>query len=171
MMNSANRKSVPKNSLEKKVFRVSMIGSFLLGIVLMVIFLGIYSHSLATQYIVESFALCKSTRLAVRDQGYPDGLIQDIIDRYEGLSDAERATTGSAGYREKFADFIAFSAPEAIIMFGGLTKAGDFLMKPVREAMDANVLTHWKGKVKLLFSDLKEADAAVLGASALAWEL
>jgi len=72
---------------------------------------------------------------------------------------------------EKFADFIAFSAPEAIIMFGGLTKAGDFLMKPVREAMDANVLTHWKGKVKLLFSDLKEADAAVLGASALAWEL
>jgi len=105
MMNSANRKSVPKNSLEKKVFRVSMIGSFLLGIVLMVIFLGIYSHSLATQYIVESFALCKSTRLAVRDQGYPDGLIKDIIDRYEGLSDAERATTGSAGYREKFADF------------------------------------------------------------------
>ncbi len=72
---------------------------------------------------------------------------------------------------EKFADFIAFSAPEAIIMFGGLTKAGDFIMKPIREAMDANVLMHWKGKVKLLFSDLKEADAAVLGASALAWEL
>ncbi len=72
---------------------------------------------------------------------------------------------------EKFADFIAFSAPEAIIMFGGLTKAGDFIMKPVREAMEANVLPHWKGKVKLLFSDLKESDAAVLGASALAWEL
>ena len=72
---------------------------------------------------------------------------------------------------EKFADFIAFSAPEAIIMFGGLTKSGDFLMKPIREAMDANVLPHWKGKVKLMFSDLKESDAAVLGASALAWEL
>ncbi len=72
---------------------------------------------------------------------------------------------------EKFADFIAFSAPEAIIMFGGLTKSGDLLMKPVREAMEANVLRFWKNKVKLLFSDLKEADAAVLGASALAWEL
>ncbi len=72
---------------------------------------------------------------------------------------------------EKFADFIAFSAPEAIIMFGGLTKSGDLLMKPVREAMEANVLRFWKNKVKLMFSDLKEADAAVLGASALAWEL
>ncbi|MBR1808007.1 MAG: ROK family protein [Paludibacteraceae bacterium] len=72
---------------------------------------------------------------------------------------------------EKFADFIAFSAPEAIIMFGGLTKSGDFLMKPIRETMEANVLPHWKGKVKLMFSDLKESDAAVLGASALAWEL
>ncbi len=72
---------------------------------------------------------------------------------------------------EKFADFVAFSAPEAIIMFGGLTKSGDFIMKPVREALEANVLRFWKGKVKLLFSDLKEADAAVLGASALAWEL
>lgn len=72
---------------------------------------------------------------------------------------------------EKFADFIAFSAPEAIIMFGGLTKAGDFIMNPVRETMEANVLKHWKGKVKLMFSDLKESDAAVLGASALAWEL
>lgn len=72
---------------------------------------------------------------------------------------------------EKFADFVAFSAPEAIVMFGGLTKSGDFLMKPVREAMEANLLPHWKGKVKLMFSDLKESDAAVLGASALAWEL
>lgn len=72
---------------------------------------------------------------------------------------------------EKFADFIAFSAPEAIIMFGGLTKAGDFIMKPVKENMEKNVLSIWKGKVKIMFSELKEADAAVLGASALAWEL
>lgn len=72
---------------------------------------------------------------------------------------------------EKFADFIAFSAPEAIVMFGGLTKSGDYLMKPVREHMEKNVMPQWRGKVKLLFSDLKESDAAVLGASALAWEL
>lgn len=72
---------------------------------------------------------------------------------------------------EKFADFIAFSAPEAIIMFGGLTKAGSFIMDPVRKYMDLNVMPQWSGKVKLMFSDLKESDAAVLGASALAWEL
>ncbi len=72
---------------------------------------------------------------------------------------------------EKFADFIAFSAPEAIIMFGGLTKAGDLLMEPVKRHMEENVLSIWKNKVKVLFSELKEADAAVLGASALAWEL
>lgn len=70
-----------------------------------------------------------------------------------------------------FADFVAFSAPEAIVMFGGLTKAGDYIMKPVKEALEENLLQIWQGKVKVLFSDLKESDAAVLGASALAWEL
>ncbi|HCS87886.1 MAG TPA: glucokinase [Bacteroidales bacterium] len=72
---------------------------------------------------------------------------------------------------EKFADFIAFSSPEAIVMFGGLTKSGSFIMDPVRKYMDLNVMPQWSGKVKLMFSDLKESDAAVLGASALAWEL
>lgn len=72
---------------------------------------------------------------------------------------------------EKFADFIAFSAPEAIILFGGLTKAGDFIFEPIRKYMDLNVLPRWRGRVKLLFSGLKESDVAVLGASALAWDL
>ncbi len=70
---------------------------------------------------------------------------------------------------EALADFIAFSAPEAIVLFGGLTKAGDLIMKPTLEAMEANVLSIWKGKTKLLVSELKDSDAAVLGASALAW--
>ena len=72
---------------------------------------------------------------------------------------------------QSLADFVAFSAPEAIVLFGGLAKAGDLIMDPMRESMEANLLPLWKGKIKLLFSDLKEADAAVLGASALAWEL
>lgn len=72
---------------------------------------------------------------------------------------------------EAFADFVAFSAPEAIILFGGLSKAGDLIMDPIKENMEKNLLSIWKGKVKVLFSELKEADAAVLGASALAWEL
>ena len=67
------------------------------------------------------------------------------------------------------ADFIAFSAPEAIVMFGGLTKSGHWILDPVVKAMNDNVLPLWRGKVQVLFSDLKEADAAVLGASALAW--
>lgn len=72
---------------------------------------------------------------------------------------------------EAFADFVAFSAPEAIILFGGLSKAGDLILNPIKENMEKNILNIWKGKVKVLFSELKEADAAVLGASALAWEL
>jgi len=72
---------------------------------------------------------------------------------------------------EAFADFIAFSAPEAIILFGGLAKAGDLIMNPIIENMEKNLLNIWKGKVKVLFSQLKESDAAVLGASALAWEI
>ena len=72
---------------------------------------------------------------------------------------------------EKFADFIEFSAPEAIVLFGGLARAKEFLTAPIQKAMDDNVLALWKGKVKLVFSQLKESDAAILGASALAWEL
>lgn len=71
---------------------------------------------------------------------------------------------------EAFADFIAFSSPEAIILFGGLAKAGDLIMKPIERSLDKNLLKIYQGKTKLLFSQLKESDAAVLGASALGWE-
>lgn len=71
---------------------------------------------------------------------------------------------------EAFADFVAFSSPEAIILFGGLSKAGDLIMKPIRESMERNLVSIWKNKIKLLFSEIKEGDAAVLGASALGWE-
>ena len=70
-----------------------------------------------------------------------------------------------------FADFIAFSAPEAIVLFGGLARAKEFLDAPMKEAMNANVLALWKDKVEIVYSQLKESDAAILGASALAWEL
>lgn len=70
-----------------------------------------------------------------------------------------------------FADFVAFSAPEAIVLFGGLARAKEFLYESMLNAMNENLLQIWKGKVKILFSQLKESDAAILGASALAWEL
>lgn len=72
---------------------------------------------------------------------------------------------------EAFADFVAFSSPEAIVLFGGLTKAGDMLYEPIVESMNENLMPLWRGKIKVLFSTLKESDAAILGASALAWEL
>lgn len=68
------------------------------------------------------------------------------------------------------ANFIAFSSPEAIILFGGLAKSGDYIIKPIQKAMEDNVLNIYKGKTELLLSQLKDADAAVLGASALGWE-
>ncbi|MBO5456859.1 MAG: ROK family protein [Muribaculaceae bacterium] len=71
---------------------------------------------------------------------------------------------------EAFADFTVFSSPEAIILFGGLAKSGELLMRPLRESMEKHMMPTFKGKVRVLLSELKEADAAVLGASALGWE-
>lgn len=87
-----------------------------------------------------------------------DKLAQDIFD-----------FTGTI-LGETLADFIAFSSPEAIVLFGGLAKSGDYIFKPIQKAIDDNVLPIYKGKAKLLLSELKDADAAVLGASALGWE-
>ena len=67
---------------------------------------------------------------------------------------------------EALADAIAFSSPEAIVLFGGLAKSGDYIMKPIQKSIDDNILNIYKGK-----TELKDSDAAVLGASALAWEL
>jgi glucokinase len=68
------------------------------------------------------------------------------------------------------ANFIMFSSPQAIILFGGLTKAGDLLMRPVKESMERNLLPIFQNKVQLIFSELKESDSAILGASALVWD-
>jgi glucokinase len=68
------------------------------------------------------------------------------------------------------ANFVMFSSPEAIVLFGGPTKAGDMILQPVREHMEANLLPIFRNKVQLIFSLLPESDAAILGASALVWE-
>lgn len=71
---------------------------------------------------------------------------------------------------EAFADMVAFTSPQAIILFGGLSKSGDLLMKPLKEAFEQGLMPVFRGKTKIILSELKEADAAVLGASALGWE-
>ena len=97
-------------------------------------------------------------------------------DVYEAAKDGDKLALKVFDFTGKmlgrsFADFIAFSSPEAIVLFGGLARAKEFLLPPIEEAMNANVLPLWRGKVKIVFSQLKESDAAILGASALAWEL
>ena len=104
-------------------------------------------------------------------------LAPDKITSYDVFCAAEKgdkiaqdifALTGEILGRQ-LSDFVAFSAPEAIILFGGLAKAGHWILDPVVKAMNDNMLPLWKNKVKVLFSTLKDADAAILGASALAW--
>jgi glucokinase len=72
---------------------------------------------------------------------------------------------------EACADFAAFSSPEAFIFFGGLTKAGSLIMDPIKRSYDEHVLKVFKGKAKFLISGLDGSSAAVLGASAIGWEL
>jgi glucokinase len=72
---------------------------------------------------------------------------------------------------EACADFTAFSSPEAFIFFGGMVKAGELIMKPIREAYDAHVMPIFRGKAQFLVSGLDGASAAVLGASAVGWEI
>ena len=96
--------------------------------------------------------------------------VYDAAVKGDKLSQEIFETTGAI-LGEAFADFVAFSSPEAIILFGGLTKAGQLLMEPVKRSMEAHMLKVFQNKPRLLFSQLKESDAAVLGASALGWEV
>ncbi len=70
---------------------------------------------------------------------------------------------------EALANFVMVTSPEAVVLFGGVIKAGDLFLEPAREHMEKNVLPLYKNKVKILFSELNEADAAILGASTLVW--
>ena len=97
-------------------------------------------------------------------------------DVYEAAKDGDKLALKIFEFTGKilgrsFADFIAFSSPEAIVLFGGLARAKEYLLAPIEDAMNSNVLPLWRNKVKVVFSQLKESDAAILGASALAWEL
>ena len=72
---------------------------------------------------------------------------------------------------EALANFVMVTSPEAIVLFGGVIKAGDLFLQPAREHMEKNLLPLYKNKVKLILSELNDADAAILGASSLVWEL
>lgn len=68
----------------------------------------------------------------------------------------------------KIADTVAHLDPEAIILSGGLSKAGNILLNPVKMHIEQYLFTTYKGKVKVLLSNTTSSDA-VLGPAALAW--
>ncbi len=67
------------------------------------------------------------------------------------------------------ADSVAYTSPEAIILFGGLATAGDMIIGPTKRYMEENLLNIFKNKVKIIPSGFSEGNVAVLGSAALIW--
>jgi glucokinase len=135
---------------------------------------------------LESYASATGVRLTaieLLEQNDAPSLLRDVPkDKLDSKKVYDAAMEGDELAKEIFeytgkilgmalANFVMFSSPEAIVLFGGLTKAGDLILKPTREHMEANLIQVFQNKVKILVSHLKESDAAILGASALVWEL
>jgi glucokinase len=68
------------------------------------------------------------------------------------------------------ANSVAYTSPEAIFLFGGLALAGDFIFTPTKISFENHLLSIYKNKIKILPSQLKENDAALLGAASLIWK-
>lgn len=134
---------------------------------------------------LEAYASATGVRLTaieILEKNTEPSLLRDIpYDKLDSKAVYEAAIQGDKVAMEVFeytgkilglalANAIMFSSPEAIVLFGGLTKAGDLILKPTKRHMEENLIQVFQNKVKILVSHLKESDAAILGASALAWE-
>lgn len=134
---------------------------------------------------LESYASATGVRLTalekLKESDEPSLLRNVPEDKLDSKAVYEAAIEGDKIAQEIFeftgkilglalANAVMFSSPEAIVLFGGLTKAGDLILKPTREHMEENLIQVFQNKVKILVSHLKESDAAILGASALAWD-
>jgi len=134
---------------------------------------------------LESYASATGVRLTAIEmlsKNDEPSLLRDVpVEELSSKKVFEAAIAGDKLAREIFdftgqvlglalANAVMFSSPEAIILFGGLTKAGELILKPTHDYMEENLLQVFQNKVKILVSHLKEADAAILGASALVWE-
>ncbi len=134
---------------------------------------------------LESYASAtgvRNTAIEMLEKNNEKSLLKDIpVDTLDSKAVSEAAIKGDKIAKDVFeftgkilglalANAIMFSSPEAIVLFGGLTKAGDLILKPTKQHMEANLIQVFQNKVKILVSHLKESDAAILGASALAWE-
>jgi glucokinase len=132
-------------------------------------------------------AYCSATGVTITAKEYLTGTEEESVLREIPLDELESklvfdaAVAGDSLAQKVFkttgdilgmalANFVMFSSPQAIVLFGGLTKAGDILMNPIKESMERNLLPIYQNKIQLIFSELKESDAAILGASALVWD-
>ena len=94
--------------------------------------------------------------------------VNDCAKQGDELSKRILAYTGTL-LGKALADFVTFSAPEAIVLFGGLARNREFMHDSIVASMNDNLLPLWKNKIKIIYTSLKESDAAIIGASALAW--
>lgn len=124
--------------------------------------------------------IIRSAQELLQTSNEPSVLREIELDKITGLDVCNAARKGdkigkevmkSVGVilGEAFADFVKFSSPEAIVMFGGPVKSADLFIDDLKATMEANLMPTFRGKVKVLTSQLRDGDAAILGASALAW--
>ena len=125
----------------------------------------------------------KLTAIEMLEKNNEPSIMRNIdIDKIDSKSIYECAIQGDAMAIEVFrftgqilgeamANFVMATSPEAIILFGGVIKAGDLFLQPARHHLELNVLPMYKNKVKIILSELNEADAAILGASTLVWDM
>jgi glucokinase len=147
---------------------------------------GRYHQGTGKYGSLESYASATGVMLTAKEileKTKDDSLLRKIhIDEIDSKKVYDAAVQGDKIAKEIFdytgkilglalANFVMFSSPEAIILFGGLTKAGDLILKPTREHMEANLIQVFQNRVKILVSHLRESDAAILGASALVWDM
>jgi glucokinase len=147
---------------------------------------GRYHEGTGKKGSLESYASATGVMLTAKEvlaSTKEESLLRKIeVDEIDSRKVYDAAVQGDKIAREIFeytgkilgtalANFVMFSSPEAIILFGGLTKAGDFILKPTREHMEANLIQVFQNRVKILVSHLRESDAAILGASALVWDM
>jgi glucokinase len=147
---------------------------------------GRYHEGTGKHGSLESYASATGVMLTAKEvlaKTKEKSLLRDIpLDEIDSRKVYDAAVQGDKVAKEIFdftgkilglalANFVMFSSPEAIILFGGLTKAGDLILKPTREHMEANLIQVFQNRVKILVSHLRESDAAILGASALVWEM
>ena len=102
-------------SLQSKVFRATLMGALVLGLVTLVVGLTMYTYSLINQYIGESFGLASSTAVITDRWIDEEALSQRVMEIYRGLTDEERSKTGTAAYREKFAGITESRTYQALL--------------------------------------------------------